>query len=309
MDTDTQYGYDTIRIRRHGQTKVRECPFLTRFKACPVRIRPCRRRVRVRHQYDTGTRGFSPCWCFLGEKKTRPGIKQLHIEEQLLRTSSENWCIVNDGTNDPTVVMGVSGKPAELLEIESVLDDQVPVIRRFTGGGTVIVDHGTVFVTFICNKEAVPNLQPYPRPIMSWSSSLYSKVFQGIGDFHLRENDYVFGNHKFGGNAQSITKNRWIHHTSFLWDFNVQNMSYLKHPKRAPAYRSARSHLDFICRMKDYMPRSTFMDKTVEATETQFSLRPIQLEAIRTCLEAEFCPSSRFLTNEELEAAAVALQS
>lgn len=144
---------------------------------------------------------------------------------------------------------------------------------------------------------------------MSWSSSLYSKVFQGIGDFHLRENDYVFGNHKFGGNAQSITKNRWIHHTSFLWDFNVQNMSYLKHPKRAPAYRSARSHLDFICRMKDYMPRSTFMDKTVEATETQFSLRPIQLEAIRTCLEAEFCPSSRFLTNEELEAAAVALQS
>ncbi|KAB2073308.1 hypothetical protein ES319_A07G073900v1 [Gossypium barbadense] len=241
--------------------------------------------------------------------KGLPILQQLHIEEQLLRTSSENWCIVNDGTNDPTVVMGVLGKPAELLEIESVLDDQVPVIRRFTGGGTVIVDHGTVFVTFICNKEAVPNLQPYPRPIMSWSSSLYGKVFQGIGDFHLRENDYVFGNHKFGGNAQSITKNRWIHHTSFLWDFNVQNMSYLKHPKRAPAYRSARSHLDFICRMKDYMPRSTFMDKTVEATETQFSLRPIQLEAIRTCLEAEFCPSSRFLTNEELEAAAVALQS
>ncbi|MBA0639389.1 hypothetical protein Goklo_022427 [Gossypium klotzschianum] len=240
--------------------------------------------------------------------KGLPILQQLHIEEQLLRTSSENWCIVNDGTNDPTIVMGVSGKPAELLEIESVLDDQVPVIRRFTGGGTVIVDHGTVFVTFICNKEAVPNLQPYPRPIMSWSSSLYSKVFQGIGDFHLRENDYVFGNHKFGGNAQSITKNRWIHHTSFLWDFNVQNMSYLKHPKRAPAYRSARSHLDFICRMKDYMPRSTFMDKTVEATETQFSLRPIQLEAIRTCTEAEFCPSSRFLTNEELEAAAVALQ-
>ncbi|MBA0732225.1 hypothetical protein Gogos_016330, partial [Gossypium gossypioides] len=241
--------------------------------------------------------------------KGLPILQQLHIEEQLLRTSSENWCIVNDGTNDPTIVIGVSGKPAELLEIESVLDDQVPVIRRFTGGGTVIVDHGTVFVTFICNKEAVPNLQPYPRPIMSWSSSLYSKVFQGIGDFHLRENDYVFGNHKFGGNAQSITKNRWIHHTSFLWDFNVQNMSYLKHPKRAPAYRSARSHLDFICRMKDYMPRSTFMDKTVEATETQFSLRPIQLEAIRTCSEAEFCPSSRFLTNEELDAAAVALQS
>lgn len=38
-----------------------------------------------------------------------PILRQLHIEEQLLRTSSENWCIVNDGTNDPAIVMGVSG--------------------------------------------------------------------------------------------------------------------------------------------------------------------------------------------------------
>ncbi|KAK9003677.1 hypothetical protein V6N11_084311 [Hibiscus sabdariffa] len=240
--------------------------------------------------------------------KGLPILKQLHIEEQLLRTSSENWCIINDGTNDPTIVMGVSGKPAELLEIESVLRDQVPVIRRFTGGGTVIVDPGTIFVTFICNKEAVPDLQPYPRPIMSWSSSLYSKVFQGIGDFHLRENDYVFGNHKFGGNAQSITKTKWIHHTSFLWDFDVRNMAYLKLPKRAPAYRSARGHLDFICRLKDYMSRSTFIDKTVEAARTQFLLRSFELGTIENCSETEFRPSTRFLTNEELEAAAVAGQ-
>ena len=49
--------------------------------------------------------------------------------------------------------------------------------------------------------------------------------------------DYVFGDRKFGGNAQSITKNRWIHHTSFLWDYEVSNMAYLKHPARAPEYR------------------------------------------------------------------------
>ncbi|XVF09050.1 hypothetical protein REPUB_Repub07fG0057700 [Reevesia pubescens] len=240
--------------------------------------------------------------------KGLPILQQLHIEERLLRTSSENWCIINDGTTDPTIVMGISGKPAELLEIESVLRDQVPVIRRFTGGGTVVVDHGTIFVTFICNKEAVPDLQPYPRSIMSWSSLLYRKVFQGISDFHLRENDYVFGNRKFGGNAQSITKNRWIHHTSFLWDFNVRNMTYLKLPKRAPAYRSARGHLDFICHLKDYMPRSTFINKTVDATGTQFSLRSFQLEATETRFETEFNPSTRFLTDGELEAAAVAGQ-
>ncbi|XP_019053415.1 PREDICTED: putative lipoate-protein ligase A isoform X2 [Nelumbo nucifera] len=169
--------------------------------------------------------------------KGAPILHQLYLEEQLLRTSSENWCVINDGTNIPTIVMGISGKPSELLEVRSVLQDQVPVVRRFSGGGTVIVDHGTLFVTFICNKNAVPGVQPYPQPIMSWSSTLYNEVFQGIGHFHLRENDYVFGNRKFGGNAQSITKNRWVHHTSFLWDYEARNMAYLKLPMRTPKYR------------------------------------------------------------------------
>ncbi|XP_050121275.1 uncharacterized protein LOC126598930 isoform X2 [Malus sylvestris] len=195
-------------------------------------------------------------------------------------------------------------KPAELLEIDLVLRDQIPVIRRFTGGGTVTVDQNTLFVTFICNKDAVPGLQPYPRPIMSWSSLVYSKVFEGLADFQLRENDYVFGNRKFGGNAQSISKNRWIHHTSFLWDYDVRNMAYLKHPKRVPEYRLARDHLEFICRMKDIIPRSVFLEKTVEALGSQFSMRSEQSDAIERTSSTKFVPSTRLLTRQELEEAA-----
>lgn len=67
---------------------------------------------------------------------------------------------------------------------------------------------------------------------------------------HYLFSDYVFGDRKFGGNAQSITKNRWIHHTSFLWDYEVKNMAYLKLPARAPEYRSVfyflLHHLSFL---------------------------------------------------------------
>jgi hypothetical protein len=38
-----------------------------------------------------------------------PIMQQLHLEERLLRRTSDNWCIVNDGTAPPTIVMGVSG--------------------------------------------------------------------------------------------------------------------------------------------------------------------------------------------------------
>lgn len=79
-------------------------------------------------------------------------------------------------------------KLSELVEVRPVLRDQIPIIRRFSGGGTVIVDQGTIFVTLICNKDDVPDIQPFPRSIMSWSGQLYSEVFKGIGDFRLREN-------------------------------------------------------------------------------------------------------------------------
>jgi lipoate-protein ligase A len=58
--------------------------------------------------------------------------------------------------------------------------------------------------------------------------------------------DYAFNRQKFGGNAQSITKNRWVHHTSFLWDYDLKNMDYLKNPQRAPEYRQVRSSLHNI---------------------------------------------------------------
>ncbi|KAM0016447.1 putative lipoate--protein ligase [Helianthus debilis subsp. tardiflorus] len=234
-----------------------------------------------------------------------PILQQLEIEECLLRTSSDNWCIINDGTDEPNIVMGISGKPAELVEIKPVLEDNIPVIRRFTGGGTVIVDHGTIFVSFICNKDDVADVQPYPRPIMSWSSLLYSQVFQGIADFRLRENDFAFGLRKFGGNAQSITKSRWIHHTSFLWDYETRNMSYLKLPKRAPEYRLARDHLDFVCPMKDYISRSDFISRTIDAAGRLFSVKSTEFEAVKSSSNVNFTPTSRLLTNQELEAASM----
>ena len=49
--------------------------------------------------------------------------------------------------------------------------------------------------------------------------------------------DYVFGARKFGGNAQAITKNRWVHHTSMLWGFQPHRIALLRHPSKTPEYR------------------------------------------------------------------------
>ena len=85
------------------------------------------------------------------------GIKdQLRLEEALLRHDTRNWCVLKDGeptgtTARPTIVLGIGGKAAKLVELERVHQDRVPLVRRFSGGGTVIVDHDSLFITFIMN--------------------------------------------------------------------------------------------------------------------------------------------------------------
>lgn len=96
-------------------------------------------------------------------------------------------------------------------------------------------------------------VQPFPESIMRWSEGFYAPAFRTVllqdgATYGLRENDYVVGARKFGGNAQAISRGRWVHHTSFLWDYDSENMRLLRNPRRQPKYREGRGHEDFVCR-------------------------------------------------------------
>lgn len=185
------------------------------------------------------------------ELKNTPIFDQLLLEESLLRDHTEDFCLINHGSS-AAIVLGISSKKEELVHIEKAASYNIPLIKRFSGGGTVVVDHNTVFVTFIFAKNT-HSFPAYPEPIMRWSEDFYRPVF-AYADFRLKENDYVLGNKKFGGNAQYIKKDRWLHHTSFLWDYNPNYMDCLLYPKKTPSYRAGRSHHEFICKLSDYYP-------------------------------------------------------
>ena len=50
----------------------------------------------------------------------------------------------------------------------------------------------------------------------------------------------MFGDYKFGGNAQSFSGGRCCHHTSFLWDYKEERMRLLRNPDKQPEYRQVR---------------------------------------------------------------------
>ncbi|NGX60572.1 MAG: putative lipoate-protein ligase A [Chlamydiae bacterium] len=203
-----------------------------------------------------------------------PILEQLQLEEALLRTSEENWCLVTTGA-PPAIVMGISGKPEKLVNLPKVTADKIPLIKRFSGGGTVYIDPETIFVTFICQNTLL-NLPIQPKPILSWSETFYKPLFKG---FSLRENDYVFGEKKFGGNAQYLQKSRWLHHTSFLWDYKPEKMEYLLLPEKRPEYRQSRPHHEFLCTLKPHFPsKQALLDTLTTHLSSHFSLIPTTLK-------------------------------
>ena len=57
----------------------------------------------------------------------------------------------------------------------------------------------------------------------------------------------AIGGKKFSGNAQARKKEYFLHHGTFLYDFDIPKVKiYLKHPPKEPAYRKGRHHEDFL---------------------------------------------------------------
>ncbi len=176
--------------------------------------------------------------------------KQLELEEKLLKKEKGSFCLINHGC-PPAIVLGTSNQKEKYLNLELLKKEKqpLPVIQRFSGGGTVVIDENTLFVSFIIEKSDL-NFS-FPEELFAWSETFYKKVFN-LPNFALKERDYLIGDRKCGGNAQYFTKKKWLHHTSFLFDFEEKNMNYLRFPPQTPTYRKKRSHREFLTTIKKH---------------------------------------------------------
>lgn len=126
------------------------------------------------------------------------------------------------------------------------------------------------------------------------TGELYADALQrcGVNNFAVRANDYCLHadevDLKFGGNAQSISGKRWLHHTSLLWDFQPARMELLQMPARRPEYRADRPHADFVRSLSaaGVPDRAGFLDAVVAAVGARVELREVGVEEARAALSA-----------------------
>lgn len=148
----------------------------------------------------------------------------------------------------PAVVLGAACKLAEDVDEERCRADGVPVLRRSSGGGTVLLGRGCLCYSLVLRFDRDPALAEIPTSYICILDRLLAALAGAHPDLRRAgTSDLAAGAWKFSGNAQQRKRTHLLHHGTLLYAFDLSLIPrYLRPPARQPEYRARREHLDFV---------------------------------------------------------------
>lgn len=149
--------------------------------------------------------------------KTYPYFN-LAMEEYLLKNFSEDMFIL--WRNESSVIVGKNQNTLSEINLEYVKENNIPVVRRQSGGGAVFHDLGNINFTFIANdNNNFSDFKRFTQPIIDLLKTLdINAEFSG-------RNDLLIDGKKFSGNAQYNYKNKVMHHGTLLFSSQITDLS------------------------------------------------------------------------------------
>jgi len=150
----------------------------------------------------------------------------------------------------PFIVLGRTSSLIEDVKLDQSGQDRIPVLRRSSGGGTVIQGPGCLNYVLVLSKSAHPELNDLHRSYnnilgrISRALSLtgLQVVFRPISDLVVMPDEK-----KVSGNAQHRSRHYILHHGTLLYDFDLALLErYLRMPCAMPVYRRFRPHGEFV---------------------------------------------------------------
>lgn len=121
---------------------------------------------------------------------------------------------------NPTLMVGKFQNTIEEINNKYVEENNINVVRRITGGGTIYTDMNGWQYTFITknyNGSGI-DFKTFTQQIIDTLKE------QGVEATFNSRNDLLIGNKKFSGNAQYIKDNVRLHHGSILFNTNIEEM-------------------------------------------------------------------------------------
>ncbi len=191
--------------------------------------------------------------------KAAPGgvAEQLALDEALLEEAHEGlrtgvvvrtWMAAT-----PTVVLGSSSRTAEEIDLDACAAHGVQVIRRPSGGLSVVLGPGCLMWSVVVHHPAgapavdaihaamldplATALRAAGRDVVRRGSSDLAVVAAGV-------------ERKISGNALRVRRHGVLYHGTLLDAFDLDLVGrVLRHPPREPGYRDGRPHAAFLANL------------------------------------------------------------
>ncbi len=154
---------------------------------------------------------------------------------------------------DHFVVLGYANKVGAHVNEAGCRSKQIPIVRRCSGGGTVLQGAGCLNYSLILKIQkaaAFLNITGTNACIMNAHREAMEQVLQKPVQVQ-GHTDLAVNRLKFSGNAQRRKRDFLIFHGTFLLDFDLELIEeLLPIPSQQPSYRQNRSHAHFLLNLK-----------------------------------------------------------
>jgi lipoate-protein ligase A len=151
------------------------------------------------------------------------------------------------------VVLGYANSAETEVNLDYCHEHAIPVLRRCTGGGTVLQGPGCLNYTLVLRaRESGPlaGIRGTNEFILRRHGEAISPLLPAPIE-QPGHTDLAVGGLKFSGNAQRQRKHFILFHGTFLLDFDIALLEkVLPLPSKQPAYRANRAHTDFLVNLK-----------------------------------------------------------
>jgi len=148
----------------------------------------------------------------------------------------------------PVVVLGRSSQLRQEVHVDLARRRGIPILRRFSGGATVVVGPGCLMYSLLIHLDSKPGL----RMLDVAHSWIMGRMLQAIRRIEPSVNfqgtcDLTLDGRKFSGNSLRVGRQWMLYHGTLLLDMQLSLIDeLLLHPPREPSYRSGRPHENFV---------------------------------------------------------------
>ena len=142
--------------------------------------------------------------------------------------------------NEPSVIVGRNQNVLEEVDLVYLKENNIHLVRRLSGGGTVYHDLGNLNYSFVTSgQEGLHDFDRFTGPVI--------RVLREMGveaELHGRSDIFV-GGKKISGNAQYASHGRMFSHGTLLFNSDIEKMVRAIHPRQmkieSKAVQSVRS--------------------------------------------------------------------